>query len=221
MFKKFFYVLTVCMAILIFNQAITYSAAYYTIVMTEPKEHHDLYYSDENIAIKFPVPYKEINTIPFILMNKTSEPINVDWNKIMFVAPNGNSLNVYHSGVLYKDAHGNVPMNPTLIPPKAKLNDFIGLKAGIYFTSSMYGGWHVNPIFPTWHKDALPYKENTFSIFMPLEINGKVKNYTFTFAIENVTKEAEELTYMGVRAFDKDSAAIYGQKAIPGEGAYI
>lgn len=221
MFKKVFYVLTVCLIILIFSQATTFAAAYYTVFMTEPKESHDLFYSDDNIAIHFPIPGKEISVIPFVLVNKTFEPINVDWNKIMFVAPNGDSLGVFHYGVLYKDAHGNMPMNPTLVPPKAKLSDSLGLKASIQYTAGMYGGWTVNPIFPTWYKDALPYKDNTFSIFMPLEINGKIKNYSFTFAIENVTKEAEELGYMGIRSFDKNNAVIYGLNAKPEKGIYV
>lgn len=36
-------------------------------------------------------------------------------------------------------------------------------------------------------EEAKVYKGKSFSVFMPLEINGVTKNYTFTFDVVDVT----------------------------------
>lgn len=195
--------LIVCLIILFSNMPRTEATAYYSISMTSPINSSNLFYSDENIAISFPIPSNEIKRIPFYLYNKTSEPIKIDWNQISFISTNSSSLKTYHAGILYADANGNKPMSLGIIPPKTKLSDFIGISNGLHFSGG-YIGWEEDFIFPDWFKYAEPYKNNSFGIFLPLEVNGKTKYYTFTFLINKVTKNWESQPYLGVGSYDKE-----------------
>jgi hypothetical protein len=53
----------------------------------------------------------------------------------------------------------------------------------ISFSSGSGGGWSSRELFPISQKTDL-YIGKSFSVFMPLEINGAIKNYLFAFSIE-------------------------------------
>ena len=149
-----------------------------SFVMSKPKESKDLRYDDDLIEITFTVTRQQIG---FDLRNKTAEPITVDWNSASYVDVSGNSHRVMHSGVRYVDR--DKPQAPSIIPPTARLKDMVQPTDYVEFLTSI--GWSNHPLFPK-APDAAFYKGKTFSVFLSLQVEGKTKNYLFTFSIENV-----------------------------------
>lgn len=119
----------------------------------------------------------------FVLKNKTDEPMDIDWNKVAFVDIGGESHKVMHSGVKY--IARNEPLAPTTVPPSAKLEDIVFPADYVYYSEGEYGGWRELPLFPDGEK-ALALKGQTFSVFMPIRVNGTVKNYSFKFKVADV-----------------------------------
>ena len=154
--------------------------ANYSFAMTKPKPSKDLRFDDAFINISFAVSKRQIG---FIILNKTSNPIKIDWNQVSYIDVLNESHKVMHSGVKYIDRANVQP--PTIIPPTAKIEDMVFPSDHIYYTSGKYGGWNEIPIFPEAPKARL-FKGRSFSVFMPLEINGILKNYLFTFIVEDV-----------------------------------
>lgn len=188
--------------------SIANAAAYYTIEMTAPAANKDLVYVDDDIAMKFSIPAKNIAQFPFVLKNRTSQPIKVDWNQISSISTNGSTLRIYHAGILYADAYGAKPLTPTIIPPAAHLKDYLGVAN--YHSYTSYGGWSENYVFPILYPHATPLLNSQFSLFIPLEINGEIKNYTFTFHITNIEKKWPPKSYLGIHAVDQKSAILHG-----------
>lgn len=154
--------------------------AKYIFVMTKPKDNRELLFEDDFLRILFSISEIEIG---FLLHNKTSNPIKIDWDQVSYVDVSSESHKVMHSGVKYIDREK--PQAPTVLPPTAKLNDIIFPTDYVFYTSGKYGKWSRNPLFPDATKAEL-YKGKSFSVFIPFEINGVIKNYFFTFNIEDV-----------------------------------
>jgi hypothetical protein len=143
-------------------------------------ESSDLDFSDDLTGFVFSISKRQFG---FVLQNKTDEPIEIDWNKVAFVDVIGESHKVMHSGVKYIGR--NEPLAPTTIPPSAKLEDIVSPSDYVYYSEGKYGGWRELPLFPDGDK-ALAFKGQTFTVFMPVRVNGTVKNYSFKFKITDV-----------------------------------
>jgi hypothetical protein len=154
--------------------------ANYIFAMTKPKYNKDLSFEDDFIKILFSISKRDIE---FILLNKTTDPIKIDWNLVSYVDVSQESHQVVHAGVKYIDK--NRPQALTIVPPTAKIEDIVFPADYIYYTSGEYGGWRKVPLFPEGPTAEL-YRKGSFSVFMPLEISGVVKNYLFTFKIEDI-----------------------------------
>lgn len=154
-----------------------YLAKYY-FCMIKPKKNDDLMFEDHAIKIQFSIATQQIG---FILKNKTDDPIKIDWNQVSYVDVFNEAHKVIHSGVTYKDK--NSPQAPTIIPPTAKLEDLIFPTDYVSYELNM---WLKKPLFPPKASEANFYKGKTFSVFIPLEIKGVIKNYLFTFEIKDV-----------------------------------
>jgi len=152
----------------------------YDVVMVKPVPSRDMRFEDGVIQAQWVFDPKQIG---FVLRNKTDNPIKVDWNQISYVDATGTAEKIMHNDVKFTSR--NEPQPPTTIPPTAKIEDFVFPSANAYYETGRYGGWRETPMFPN-SEDGLLYKGKTFSVFMPLEINGAVKNYTFTFMIQDV-----------------------------------
>jgi hypothetical protein len=149
----------------------------YNFSLVKPVAANDISFSDKYISVAWDI---SENQVGFTLTNKTNEPIKINWDQASFVDINGSSKQVIHSGVRY--INRDSPQVPTIIPPTAKLNEIIVPKTNIYYG---YSNWKVEPIFPEGPL-AKSYANKEFSVFLPLEIEGKSKYYSFTFRINNI-----------------------------------
>jgi hypothetical protein len=86
---------------------------------------------------------------------------------------------VTHEGVKYADAASTKP--PTIIPPTARHEDTIIPVGDIKYSD----GWRVESLLPVGTKGQDLIGQN-ISLFLPMEISGKIENYTFSIRIESV-----------------------------------
>ena len=152
--------------------------ATYVFAMTKPRNSKVLAFEDRSISIQFSISKKQVR---FVLQNKGNNPIKIDWDQVSYVDVSGKSHKVIHSGVRYIER--DRPQVPTIVPPTANVEDIVFPSDYVYYSKSI--GWCKTPFFPE-GPDAKIYKGRAFSIFMSLEIDGVVKNYLFTFEIEDV-----------------------------------
>jgi hypothetical protein len=149
-----------------------------TFVMVKPWESRELLFEDQAIQILFTLSETQIG---IRLQNKMSSPIKVDWNTISYVDITGLAHSVMHAGVRYIER--DRPQVPTVIPPAAMIEDAIVPSDHISYSSGSGGGWSSRQLFPGLTETDI-YIGKSFSVFMPLEIDGVVKNYSFAFNIE-------------------------------------
>jgi hypothetical protein len=126
----------------------------------------------------------------FTLQNKTDHSIKIIWDEAVYVDPNGSSGRVMHTGVKYIDR--NNPQPPTVIVKNANIDDMIVPTDNIYYVSGQYGGWRTKPMLPNRANtqeelNALiqQYIGKEVRVLLPLEIQGTVNEYIFTFKVED------------------------------------
>jgi hypothetical protein len=148
-------------------------------IMVKPWENRERFFEDQSIKILFSVSEKQIG---IILHNKMNAPIRVDWNNISYVDITGLAHGVVHTGVRYIER--DRPQVPTVIPPAAMIEDAIIPSDHISYTPGSGGGWSARALFSASKETNLNIGK-LFSVFMPLELDGAVKNYSFSFRIEH------------------------------------
>jgi hypothetical protein len=109
---------------------------------------------------------------------QSSYPIRLDWDQMAYVDLDGSSHRVIHKGVrlMQKDA----PQPPSTVAPGSSVEDFLYPSDKVSWDSSI-GEWMEAPIWPSMQSPG-----QTFGIFMPIAVNGNVKNYLFTIKIADV-----------------------------------
>jgi hypothetical protein len=104
----------------------------------------------------------------------------IDWNQAAFVDATGLSHSVTHQGVRYNDTAAQKP--PTVIPPGTRIEDMVIPADNVRMGSR---DWIINDLFPS-GAEGLPYVGKEVSIYLPVEIAGKVVDYVFGFKITRV-----------------------------------
>ena len=177
--------LNICLLIGVATLTGCFTTAQYSFSLIKPHENNNLAFADESIDVKFFVVRDSIN---FVLENKTDAPVEIDWNQASYLDVNSTSHKIIHAGIKFIDK-GN-PMPVTIIPPNAKIEDIASPADYAYFSSGQYGGWNQLDLLPN-NENAVNYKGKTIGLFLPIKINGTIKNYQFTFRVENVELKKE------------------------------
>ena len=139
--------------------------------------------------------------IAFALKNQTGEPAKIHWEEASLTI-RGTSERVLHSGILY--GNRDQPQIPTTIPPGAQIRDFVFPAKNACYRQAQAVGMRVIPggvdilyLLPMYDLDKqefrdmiLAHKDQKMGFFLPIEINGVKKNYTFEFRITGVASEA-------------------------------
>ena len=146
-----------------------------------------LKFSDDVIDISWSLTAKSLH---FELYNKTQNPIKVIWDDVIFVDYEGKSNKVVHEGILYINAHDTQP--PSTIAGGSHIIDRIIPSDNITFVSGYNSYWREANILPNGHYSTEQIKmfredmiNKEIKILMPIEVEGKVTNYTFAFNIDN------------------------------------
>lgn len=151
-------------------------------------------FSDEKIDASFTVGRKSIS---FTIKNKTDDVMKIIWDESSIVQF-GKTHKVMHSGVKYIDRNG--AQTPSVIPPHASIDDIALPSDNVYYREGTYsqyysnpGGWEEHDLFSTsdLNKDEyknmiLSFKGQKFSLYLPIQTQGKTLDYNFNFIIRNV-----------------------------------
>ncbi len=147
-------------------------------------------YEDNAISAVFDVQTKSIN---FKIENLTEKALTVIWDESSFVIFN-EANKAAHGETKYINAEQT--QVPTIIPPKAFLNDALLPIKNIGFSSGSSGGWTLDYFLPVWDMGLkknvdkiLSAKGKTVGIFLPIEIDGIKNDYYFKFLITDVKKD--------------------------------
>jgi len=149
----------------------------YSLQLIKPKISDAMQFEDESLIVQF---QRTSTAIAFAIQNKLGSVVRIDWNQAAYVDVTGLSHAVTHQGVRYSDAAAQKP--PTVIPPGARIEDMV-LPADNVIMGS--GDWIIGDLFPLGAK-GIPYVGKEVSIYLPMEIGGKVVDYVFAFRIAKV-----------------------------------
>ncbi len=152
----------------------------YEFILVHPANSTGLSYKDSDISINFALdrPYEQLK---FSLKNGSLEPIEIDWNALSYIDVSGLSNKVIHSGVQYTEKEK--PCAPTVVPPTARIEDFLIPVDHIHFSEAM--GWSVSSILPS-APDALLLEGKNLGIFLPLTVGTRKVNYMFSLKINRI-----------------------------------
>ncbi|MDD5131365.1 MAG: hypothetical protein PHH44_01765 [bacterium] len=160
----------------------------YTMEMANPVVNGNLKYENDKFKIHFAIRFHGID---MIIYNKTGNAIKLDYGLWAFNYTNNKSYKVYN--YVGTDA-GNKNAPPfTIVAPGSTYKGGVTTeinKFNIRKPQNLYN----TLIFPTTEYVAnvenpeppLSYKGKSFSLSMPLTINGVKEDYTFTFKITDV-----------------------------------
>ena len=146
----------------------------YQFSLVKPVLSQNLLYQEDGLAFAF-APGQ--SGIALTLENRTDKPVKIDWNQVTYIGIGGNASKVIHTGVRFIQADS--PMPPTIIPPSAKITDVVVPTFALRQGNS---GWTVEDILPG-KSDAARVLGQTIGLFLTLEIDGRVKEFLFTFQI--------------------------------------
>lgn len=154
-------------------------------------------FNDGKIKVVFSVGIKQIE---FSMFNLTTNPIKIIWDETALILF-AESKRVFHKGVNYAERNNSQP--PTLIAPKSVVDDLVAPSEYAYFRKGYYvnafanqpSGWESYPLFYSsdmgddqTRNIILALKGHRYRLFMPIEIDGVRKNYTFEFEITEVNQ---------------------------------
>lgn len=165
------------------SQAPTRTKVEYSFKMIKPKLSPDLVYEDAFIKIRFII----WNKLAFKLENKTDNPIEIEWAKTSYIDTASGAHSVIHEGVRFIERDRALP--PTVIPPSANITDVAHPSDYISYESG--GGWQMKDLFNIFADE----EGKPFGLFLPLKINGIVKNYSFRFIIVKTEKQVPIKTF--------------------------
>jgi hypothetical protein len=151
--------------------------ARYNLAIVKPKPADNLAFKDDDISILFAAEPKDM---AFGVKNKTDHAMHVDWNQVALVDPSGKSHQVIHQGIKFSEKDSS--KTPTVIPPGARIEDMVMSADSVRMGSRE---WILEDLLPP-GPQAEKLRAGQFSIFLPLEINGKTVDYNFVFAIRDI-----------------------------------
>jgi len=150
-----------------------YPVSFKTAII-KPVSSDSMAFQDDAINVTFAL---DKTSLEFVLLNKSDGPIKIDWNLVSFVEFDGTAQSVIHNGIKLVDRTN--PKAPTMVPPRAKITDAIVPVNNIELTDNQ---WVTGPILPQGPVGS-KLGGMEFSVYMPLDIAGTVKNYNFVFKI--------------------------------------
>lgn len=165
--------------LLVIAASLTGSAAAATFRLLTPVRSDVLTYSDANITISFamrPGSYGiGYSGISFAITNKSTQAIEVDWDRSSVTLPDGQTSNVMHEGTLFIQRGTSTP--PTTIPPGGKLSDSLIPSRNVYYSD----GWNIQSMGIT--------AGSQFGLYLALNGIGTSNSYNFTFEAVQVASE--------------------------------
>lgn len=127
------------------------------------------------------------DSVAIRIKNKAATSIQIPWDSVSFVGTDGQAQRVIHTGVKLIDR--SQAQAPTVVPPGAMHTDEITPADNIHYESGQYGGWRIAPILPNLADQQQSYVGKRISVFLPIEVGGKRREYKFDLEITSVVEK--------------------------------
>ncbi|MFQ5956821.1 MAG: hypothetical protein ACE5KK_03520 [Candidatus Brocadiales bacterium] len=147
----------------------------HTVRLIKPVTSDELRFDDENVRLRFTVTQRQIY---FTLWNKTQGPISIIWDEVIFRDPEGATHWVLNNE---EEEEHAVPSKAAHAATTHHHLDSTQVPAGSSHTN------YIRP-FPAGFRDILVYPSKhaagaRLKVTLPLEIQGRIKVYTFGFEV--------------------------------------
>jgi len=109
------------------------------------------------------------------LRNQGTVAVQVPWDQVTIMMPNGVSSRVVHEGVRLMER--DRPMVSSTIPPGGALVDFVYPSGLVRFVSGRYGGWVYDPFIDGF----APGQE--FGLYIPVQTPDGIRARTVRFRV--------------------------------------
>ncbi|MFW5628887.1 MAG: hypothetical protein ACOCG6_06625 [Candidatus Cloacimonadaceae bacterium] len=117
--------------------------------------------------------------------NKGDKPIMIDWDEVMYMDVDKMGHRILSKKT--KLSEKEEPQDASVISRRGTLNEEL-FPADMYYQSST-GLLSKRPMFPIDYGEAMRYKNKTFSLIIPLTVEGYTAQYEFIFTIKEVKQE--------------------------------
>ncbi len=154
-------------------------------------------FEDGDVEFRF-VPSPE--NIHVTIMNKTEHEINIVRNSAEYIDCSGKSRRI-HIGYDYVEESKDFTMNsayvaPVKIPPGSEMTGYVWINIWPDFcigsdrtsVTDAQINYLMEPLFPRYSFEGSveELRSSTFNLILPIDFGGHIRNYTFTFKIDDV-----------------------------------
>lgn len=152
-----------------------------TYMMVKPSVNYDKRYSDGGMAFRFDIKPKKIESY---ITNGTESDVSIDWPGVEFIDSNGKThkianIDTVFSKKLDKISAKVIPSGTTDVNVIVPVDNMKSLEEQWM--------WSLEPFFDLETEKALLNKGKTFSLVLPLVLEGGEKRiYRFEFAVASV-----------------------------------
>ena len=199
---------------LIFAGCSSYAPYRYSFSLIEPQnENHQndvveqaMSFEDSNVEFRF-VPSPE--NIRMSIKNKTGHEINVVRDKAEYIDSAGKSHRVHYGSDYVQEVTSFAVNTSTIVPllridPNSEITGYIWINNWPDFhlgqgpgndpisTPNIHN--RMEPFFPrfSFEGEGKDLKDSTFSLVLPIDFDGLISNYTFTFLINDVVENMKD-----------------------------
>jgi hypothetical protein len=123
----------------------------------------------------------------FVMVNRTTSPIAVDWDACAVVLENGESLRAIHKAVKYED--NGRPQAPSTVSARGKMTDYL------LPTEFVYQGVQGQRQVLSFIEPSVGPHNDRFSLLFALRIEGKPVNLTVPITVTSVERTDPKLIY--------------------------
>ncbi len=157
-------------------------------------------FEDRDVQFKF-VPTPE--NIHVVIKNKTDHDINLVRNDAEFIDPLGESRRIHYGYDYVEEVRSFVQENfrtspPLRIEPGSEIEGYVWVNIwpdfcigeGRHSRTMARINYLMEPLFPRYSFEGKgeDLKDTTFNLILPIDFDGYISNYTFTFMINDVVE---------------------------------
>lgn len=147
--------------------------------MVEPVVSSDKTFADDVIEINFFVDEKKVS---FTALNKSPDPVTVDWGKASFVNVDGLKHSVANSRAIF--TAGKDDPEPMVLQPGVSVSDYVAPVKNVEKLEEWT--WYVYPLFNLKDDGAKDNKGKTIGLDVPVKAKGEWRTYSFRFEVSHV-----------------------------------
>lgn len=157
----------------------SYFDSRYSFSLVSPQWASSPVFQDERLSVHL-IPSHD--GLSLQLMNRSSQTLQIDWERVVYIDLAGKKHRMIHQGVDLKKKDSK--QAPTSLIPGASLKNRL-YPADMVAGSRLFEDWRLNPFLPL-SQDAPHFKWRTFSLILPLQFGTDSRAYEFGVRIEAV-----------------------------------